>query len=185
MVDADEILCEIVDPSTVWAELAVPERELARVRAGQQVVVTADTHPELELAGRIDSIAPEIDPHTRTATARVRLENPDGALRANLFVRARILLGREQARVHVPRSALQLAKGVELVFVELTPGTYEVRRVRARPAAGDLVALDPLDPLNPLYGGVEPGERVVCAGSFLLKTETLKGEIGAGCCAEE
>ena len=176
MVDAEEILCELVDTRTMWAELDVPERDLARVRPGQDVVVTADALGDQEFKGSIDYVAPEIDRHTRTAKVRVKLQNPRGELRANLFIRARIALGPKEARVLVPRSALQRAEGVELVFVELAPGTYETRRVRSISAPGELVAL---------AHGVEPGERVVSVGSFLLKTETLKGEIGAGCCAVE
>jgi cobalt-zinc-cadmium efflux system membrane fusion protein len=176
LVDAEEVLCEIVDTSAMWAELDVPERALDRVRPGQFVVLGADALGDQELTGRIDYIAPEINPHTRTAKARVRLENPDGSLRANMFVRARIELGPKFSQVLVPRSALQVAKGAELVFVELAPGSYETRRVQSIAARGDLVAL---------AQGVAAGERVVTAGSFLLKTETLKGEIGAGCCAEE
>ena len=176
MVEAGEMLCEIVDTSVLWAELDVPETELARVRNGLEVVVTADSQGERQFRGQIDSIAPAIDRHTRTATVRIRLENPDGALRANLFVRARIALGAKQARVLVPRESVQLVKGTELAFVELAPGRYEVRRVRTDSVYGDLVEL---------RQGVEPGERVVTKGSFLLRTETLKGEIGAGCCAEE
>ncbi len=176
MVDAEQVLCEIVDTRTMWAELDVPERALTSVRAGQDVVLIADALGATEFAGKIDYIAPEIDRHTRTAKARVKLENPEGLLRANLFVRARIALGPRHAQVLVPRAALQLAKGAELVFVELSPGSYEARRVRSIPGHGNLIALE---------GGVSAGERVVTAGSFLLKTETLKGEIGAGCCAEE
>lgn len=176
MVDANEVLCEIVDTRTMWAELDVPERALGQVRPGQVVVLGAEALGAEEFTGKIDYIAPEIDRHTRTAKARVRLENPNGSLRANLFVRARIELGPKFSQVLVPRSALQLAKGAELVFVELAPGSYEARRVQSIAARGDLVAL---------AGGVAAGERVVTAGSFLLKTETLKGEIGAGCCAQE
>jgi cobalt-zinc-cadmium efflux system membrane fusion protein len=160
----------------MWAELDVPERRLAEVRRGQEVVLVADALGAREFTGNIDYIAPEVDRHTRSAKARVKLQNPAGLLRANSFVRARIALGPKRAQVLVPRSALQLARGTELVFVELGPGSYETRRVRSIQAHGELVALD---------GGVAPGERVVTAGSFLLKTETLKGEIGAGCCAEE
>jgi len=176
MVDAEEVLCEIVDTRTMWAELDVPERALMSVHTGQEVVLTADALGAQEFTGKIDYVAPEIDRHTRTAKARVKLQNPDGFLRANLFVRGRIALGPRHAQVLVPRSALQLAKGAELVFVEISPGSYETRRVRSLPAIGDLIALE---------GGVAPGEWVVTAGSFLLKTETLKGEIGAGCCAED
>lgn len=176
MVEAGEMLCEIVDTSVMWAMLDIPENELAKVKPGQEVVITADSLGAREFRGQIDSIASEIDRHTRTASARVRLENPDGALRANSFVRARIECGTKEARVLVPREAVQLVKGTELVFVELAPGRYEVRRVHTAAISGDAIELTQ---------GVAAGEMVVARGSFLLKTETLKGEIGAGCCAEE
>ncbi|HZM00312.1 MAG TPA: efflux RND transporter periplasmic adaptor subunit [Planctomycetota bacterium] len=175
-VGDEEPLCEIVDTGVMWAELDVPESELLRVQPGQQVVVSADALGEHEFRGAIDSVAPEIDRATRTAKVRVRLENPQGLLRANLFVRARILLAREEVRVLVPRSAVQRAREAQLVFVELEPARYEARRVVTAAARGDRIEL---------LAGVRPGERVVTQGSFLLKTETLKGEIGAGCCAED
>lgn len=173
-IEAATALYEIVDSSVVWAELDVPEAELVRVRAGLEVVVTSDSLPGREFQGRIDHVAPEIDVHTRTAKARVRLENPEGLLRANQFVRARVVVERLGARVRVPRDALQRAERVQLVFVELEPGRYEARRVVPLGGTADLVEL---------ARGIEPGERVVTRGSFLLKTETLKGAIGAGCCA--
>ncbi|NOT30887.1 MAG: efflux RND transporter periplasmic adaptor subunit [Planctomycetes bacterium] len=176
LVAAGELLCEIVDTSVMWAVLDLPEDELEGVRPGLEAVITVDALGAREFRGQIDSIASEIDRHTRTVQARVRLANPDGLLRANAFVRARIELTGKQARVLVPRDALQVAKGSELVFVELVPGQYELRRVSSAPARGELVELT---------RGVAPGELVVTRGSFLLKTETLKGEIGAGCCAEE
>jgi len=176
LVEAGDVLCEIVDTSAVWADLAIPERDLGVVRPGLEVMVSAGAASLAEFHGRIDYVVPEIDPHSRTATARVRIENPDGSLRANSFVQARIVLGPKQANVLVPRSALQLAKGAELMFVELEPGNYETRRVRSVALHADMVAL---------AEGVAAGERVVTSGSFLLKTETLKGEIGAGCCAAE
>lgn len=176
MVGSEEVLCEIVDTRTMWAELDIPESVLPRVRPGQVVAITSSTLGEREHAGRIDYVAPEIDSHTRTTKARVRLENEDGALRANQFIRARVLLGPKQSRVLVPRGAVQAAKGVDLVFVELETGRYEARRVKTAARRGELVSLSQ---------GIAPGERVVVAGSFLLKTETLKGEIGAGCCAED
>ena len=179
LVDAEETVCEIVDTSSVWVELDVPEGELGRVRAGQTVVITADALGGRELRATIDHIAPEIDPHTRSARARLRLPNPDGVLRANLFVRARIVAGDEQARALVPRDAVQRAKGAQFVFVEVGPGRFEARRAQVLGASG------PRGELLALAGNLRAGDRVATAGSFLLKTEILKGEIGAGCCVDE
>ncbi|HTE05803.1 MAG TPA: efflux RND transporter periplasmic adaptor subunit, partial [Planctomycetota bacterium] len=176
MVGTGDVLCELVDPSSMWAELEIPEAELGRVAKELDVVVTAEALPGREFRGRIDTILPEVDPRTRTVKARVRLANPDGVLRAHMYVRARIVLPRSSARALVPLDALQRAGTAQLVFVRLAPDRYELRRVQVGARRGTLVEI---------LHGVQPGEPVATRGSFLLKTETLKGSIGAGCCDVE
>lgn len=177
-VDPAESLFAIVDPAVLWAEIDVPEADAARVRPGQSVEITVGAggaSPAPALAATLTYVAPIIDPATRTARARARLDNRDGLLRANTYARARIFVEADSGVVLVPRSALQEVNGVHLVFVELSAGEYETRRVVARPAARhpDLIAIG---------AGLRPGEAVVTTGSFLLLTETLKESLGLGCC---
>lgn len=176
MLDAYETLCEIVDTSTMWAEVDVPESELARVRAGQGARITVEALPGREFSGTIDYVAPEVDPRTRTAKARVKLANEDGALRANMFARARVALAPNGTRALVPRDAVQRANDIDLVFLQLAPDRYEARQVKTGARRGALVEV---------LEGLEPGVLVATRGSFLLKTEVLKGSIGAGCCEVE
>ncbi len=175
MVEVDEPLFEIVDTSAMWAEVDVPETQLPLVAPGQAVVITIDG-VETRFAGVLDYIAPEVDPTTRTAKARVALKNPDGVLRANMFARAEIALGGARPTVMVPSAGVQRAKGVALVFVRVAPDEFEARRVKTGLVEGDLIEI---------VDGIKPGEQVATKGSFLLKTETLKGSIGAGCCDVE
>jgi cobalt-zinc-cadmium efflux system membrane fusion protein len=177
-VHGEEVLFEIVDTATVWVEIDVKEADLAAVRPGQAAVMTFDALGERKFRGTIDYVAPRVDPRTRSAKARVVLPNPDGVLRANLYGEARIRVTARKDAVVVPREAVQQARGATLVFVRLAENEYETRRVEAGPAdaEGLLVAL---------ADGVAVGEDVVTTGSFLLKTETLKDAIGAGCCEVE
>jgi cobalt-zinc-cadmium efflux system membrane fusion protein len=172
-VDPEEVLLEIVDASILWAELDVPEPRLGEIAVGREATLTFDALPGRSFRGSIVSIAPEVDPHTRTATVRVRLVNKDGVLRANMYGRARIQTGGAAAGVEVPRAALQRANGADVVFVRLTDTLYETRRVETGMRTDGWVEIT---------RGIAPGEDVVTVGSFLLKTETLKGSIGAGCC---
>jgi cobalt-zinc-cadmium efflux system membrane fusion protein len=172
LVDTEQILYEIVDTSSMWADLDVPEGDLPVVAVGQTVKLALDALPGRDLAGKITYIAPAVDPHTRTARARVPLENPDGALRANMYGQARIAAEQRQA-VMVPRAAIQRAKGVEVAFVRLSETDFETRRVETGISEGELIEVKK---------GLRAGEEVVTQGSFLLKTETLKDSIGAGCC---
>lgn len=175
LVGIEELLFEIVDTSAMWAEIDVPEVELSAVALGQPVVIALDSLRGKELKGSISYISPAVDPHTRTATARVALENPDGALRANMYGQARVLVGGSRTAVVVPASAVQRAKSVHLVFVRRAEDEYEARHVELGEREGDRIELT---------RGIRPGEEVVTQGSFLLKTETLRESIGAGCCAD-
>jgi len=176
MVDLEEVLFEIVDTSSMWAEVDVPEADLARVSIGQYVTVTVDGLPSAEFTGPLEYLAPEIDPHTRTVKGRVPLANPDGTLRANMFAQARIAVTGSGTAVVVPRAAIQRAKQVHLVFVRISEDVFEARRVELGPGDADVVEVT---------GRVTPGDEVATAGSFLLKTETLRDSIGAGCCEAE
>nr|WP_153822550.1 efflux RND transporter periplasmic adaptor subunit [Polyangium spumosum] len=173
LVGLEEMLFEVVDTSAMWAELDVPEAELAAVAAGQSVTLDVDGLAGRTFRGKITYLSPQIDLATRTVRARVPLENADGALRGNMFGRARVDVGAERASVTLPDAAVQRAKDVHLVFVKLAEDEYEARRVELGIRVGNLVEI---------RKGVRPGEDVVTTGSFLLKTETLKESIGAGCC---
>jgi cobalt-zinc-cadmium efflux system membrane fusion protein len=172
-VDPEEVLLEIVDASTLWAEIDVPESHLREVSVGSSVTFSFDGLAGRSFSGTVASVAPELDPRTRTATARVRLSNADGALRANMYGRASIHTRGAGTAVKVPRAAVQRANGADLVFVRLSDTLYETRRVQTGSRADGWVQIT---------RGLEAGEDVVTVGSFLLKTETLKGSIGAGCC---
>ena len=176
LVNSEEILLEIVDTSSMWADVEVAENDVPLVRVGQPVTLRVDGLGEREVSGAITYVAPAVDPHTRTSKARVPLANPDGLLRANMYAQARIAAGEAHTNVTVPRAAVQRAKSVQLVFVKVAPNEYETRRVQV--GAGDAESLE-------ILKGIRAGEEVVTTGSFLLKTETLKDSIGSGCCEGE
>jgi len=176
LVDAEEVVFEIIDTALLWADIDIPERDAGGVSAGQTVTLVIDGMPGREFIGTISYVAPMVDDRTRTVLARAALENRDGALRANVFARARIVSRSPTSSVMIPRAALHEAKGVNLVFVRLHEDEFITRRVQVGGTEGDLVAINT---------GIESGEDIVTTGSFLLKTETLKGSIGAGCCEVE
>lgn len=172
LVTGDEVLLEIVDTSSMWADVEVAENDLGAIAVGQAVSLRVDGLGEREVTGTVSYVAPTVDPRTRTAKARVPLENPDGLLRANMYGQARIAAGTSRSAVSVPRVAVQRAKSVDLVFVRLAADEYETRRVKLGAADAELVEI---------VKGVKAGEAVVTTGAFLLMTETLKESIGAGC----
>jgi cobalt-zinc-cadmium efflux system membrane fusion protein len=172
-VNEEDVLLEIVDTRSMWADVAVSENDVPRVSAGDEVTLKFESLGARELKGRVSYVAPAVDPQTRTTKVRVPLENPDGTLRANLFGEASIAVSAARASVTVPRAAVQQAEGTSFVFVRISDTEFEVRRITL--GDGDTQSVE-------VAKGLRAGEDVVTTGSFLLKTETSKESIGAGCC---
>lgn len=176
VVAAGAPLFTIADTRTLWALLDVPERALARIAPGQQVVLTVHALPGEPLAGRITWVSTEVDRHTRTLKARAEVTNADGRLRANAFGRAQVTLADRDDALLVPRDAVQWEGCCNVVFVPDGEGAFRPRKVRLGGATDTHVEV---------LQGLEAGEAVVSVGAFVLKTELLKGSIGAGCCEGE
>ncbi len=67
----------------------------------------------------------------------------------------------EEALV-VPRSAVLMAGGNSVVYVETDPGRFELRRVTLGPCCGEQIAI---------VNGVEEGELVAIEGNFLIDSQ--------------
>jgi cobalt-zinc-cadmium efflux system membrane fusion protein len=168
LVGVEETLFEVVDTSTMWAAIDVPEDQLGAVALGQPVVVTVDGLGDRQFLGTISYIAPEIDARTRTARARAALPNPDGALRANMFARTRIVTAAGKPTIVVPSKAIQRINDASTVFVRISDREYEARPVELGADDGAMVEVT---------SGLRGGEEVVTQGAFLLKSEMLKGSL--------
>jgi cobalt-zinc-cadmium efflux system membrane fusion protein len=90
-----------------------------------------------------------------------------------MFGRAEVHVRTIDDAVLVPESAVQWDGCCNIVFVRHTDTIYQPYKVTlGYKRDGHYVVTD----------GLPAGESVVTEGSFLLKTEILKGNIGAGCC---
>lgn len=176
LVGTDEVLFEIVDTSTMWADLEIPERDLTSVAREQEAVIELDGVRDRQFRGKVDFLSPALDAHTRTASARVPLSNADAALRANMYGKARILSGKARTGTFLPVGAVQRVKTEHVVFIRTAEDVFETRRVTLGAREGATVEI---------ATGLKPGETVAHDGSFLLKTEISKDAIGSGCCGED
>ncbi len=169
-------LATIADTSMMWALCDVPEQSVSRLQLGQIAHITLDGSAEDIFDGKITWISAEVDPRTRTVAARAEIPNPDGRLRSNQFARASIETATEDSAVAVPVSAVQRVGDQSVVFIRTEPGVYEPRVVTLELPTGELIQVE---------GDVHVGDLVVTTGAFLLKTELMPGNIGAGCCEVE
>jgi len=172
-VEPTKPLFSIVDISRMWAMLDVPESRALQVAPGQVVTITIDALQGKQYEGRITWVSTQVDPKTRMLRARAEIDNAQGVLRANMFSRASIAVVERQPMLVVPKAAVQWDGCCNVVFVRQDDTVYEPRKV--------LLGYE-TDDAYEVREGLSAGEVVVTQGSFLLKTELLKHEIGETCC---
>lgn len=174
-VQATTQIFSVTDTSVLWLWIDVYESDIAAVKVGQKVTLRISGIEAVTFSGTVNWIGTEVNQQTRTTRIRAELANPDGKLRANQFGQAEIQVGDEHKAVVVPKAAVQRKDDVDVVFLpEQEGGVYRPQRVVTKPT-------DRSDVLEVAWG-LKPGQRVVTKGAFLLKTEIMKGAIGAGCC---
>jgi cobalt-zinc-cadmium efflux system membrane fusion protein len=170
LIRPEDKVYAIADLRTLWILLDVYEKDLGRVAVGKDVEVRVDAYPEARFQGKIAYLSDVLDESTRTARARVEVDNADGRLRPGMFATAIITLPGSAGRpvVVVPDAAIQRVRGQPTAFVEESPGSYLVRPLTLGRQAGDVVEVQ---------AGLQPGERVVTDGAFTLKSLLLKDDL--------
>ncbi|MBL8989833.1 MAG: efflux RND transporter periplasmic adaptor subunit [Gemmatimonadetes bacterium] len=173
IVQPGDGLFEVVDLAEVAIAIDVYEQSLTRVKPGQQVEVRTVATGSALFRGHVSSVGAVIERQSRTVKVRVVLHNPDRILRPGMFATVRVLGSGPSStaeRVLVaPTTAVQQDGSAAIVFVRVGPRTFERREVELGPAQGDLTVV---------RRGLSPGDVVVTAGSFILKAELRKGELG-------
>jgi cobalt-zinc-cadmium efflux system membrane fusion protein len=162
----DAEIYTIADISTVWAQITVYANDLEVIKLGQKAVVKA-TAIDVEGEGTISYISALIGAQTRSATARVVLENKDGQWRPGMFVTAELAIEEIPVPVAVSVKAIQTLEDHSVVFGRY--GQYfEARPLKLGRSDGQMVEV-----LN----GLNAGEQYAAENSFAIKAEL--GKAGA------
>jgi cobalt-zinc-cadmium efflux system membrane fusion protein len=162
------LLLHIADTRRLWLEARVPESEIGRLGMPGGASFTVDGYAkpfvvEVGRNGKLVAVGGVVDTATRTVPAIFEFLNPDGSLRLGMTAKARIYAISGTEAVVVPVGALQDESGTQVVYVQTGGQSFERRIVRAGARDGDRVAI--LD-------GLEPGQRVVSKGGYLIRLST-------------
>ena len=155
----------------LWIAIDVYDTDIAKVEKDQRVFFVVEGLPGKRFPGKVVATGGEVDDRTRTVRVFADVKNVDGLLRAKMFGRAEISVKPPESKLLVPKEAVQNDGDCYLVFASPTPDVFQARKVQIGTVyeGGYEIA-----------GGLASGEKVVTQGSFLLKTEVLRGQMGAG-----
>jgi membrane fusion protein, heavy metal efflux system len=173
-VQAGNHLLTISNLSTVWVIANVPEAQVNRLRVGNRATIRPAAVTEAVI-GQVTYIDPLLNEETRTARVRVEATNPSELLKVGTFVEvsfdamsATLATPEELA---IPEEAIQRLGDRVVVFVpkEGEEGHFEVKDVELGGTVNGYARI---------ISGLAVGEKVVTKGSFTLKTQLMKGEMG-------
>jgi cobalt-zinc-cadmium efflux system membrane fusion protein len=155
----------------LWIAIDVYEPESPKIARDQRVTFTVEGLPGQRFPGKVVAIAGAVDDRTRTVKVFAEVKNLQGLLRARMFGRAEITVKPAEPVLLVPKEAVQNDGDCNLVFVSPARDIFQARKVQVgRAFEGGFE----------IVGGIVAGDRIVTTGSFLLKTEILRGQMGAG-----
>jgi len=127
------------------------------------------SYPGERFHGNIVRLGSEIEKESRTLEARIEVDNGDGRLKPGMFADIEITTDVLQDALVISDAALQTEEDKQIVFVALDANRFQKRVLELGLEHGGKVQI---------LGGLKEGEKVVTEGSFILKSEMLKGELG-------
>ena len=155
-----------MDP--VYVNFDVPQQDVASLKPGDVVRVSADSLAAAVPLGTVTAINAVVDQATRNVQIQAIFRNPRGALRPGMFVEVEARLGTSAAVVALPASSVSYAPyGNSVYVVKDLKGKdgksyrgVEQRFVKLGSGRGDQVAV---------VSGLTAGEEVVTSGVFKLR----------------
>lgn len=149
----------IADLSTMWLVAQVRELDVPLIRAGQEVEVTVAALPGRVFPARIVRMAAGLDPATRRLTVMAEVQDPEGALRPEMFANFRITVGEARQSPAVPASAVIFRGAEAFVWVAMPEGRFALRAITPGIRAGEMIQV--LD-------GIQAGDRLVTGGALFI-----------------
>lgn len=169
LIGKDTEIYTISDPADLWVLAEIKERDIAAVHVGQETVFSVLAYHAEAFHGKVVLLGNRVESESRTLEVRIEVANADGRLKPGMFADVEIATTALQDVLTISDQALQTLEDEQIVFVALSDNKFEKRVIK--------IGLEQRGRVQVLEG-LKEGERVVTSGSFILKSELLKGELG-------
>ena len=166
IVNSGDVLATLANPKELWFLGNIFEQDIRKIQKGQTMILRTESYPDKEFVATANYIAPTIDPETRALLIRCDVENPDGLLRPDMYVSARLKTAEAEAVV-VPQSAIVRVREMRYAIIKTGKDSYRRFLVKGYDLDGKRFAVTE---------GLEPGMKVLTDGAVLLNDRFAKQE---------
>ena len=157
----------IADLSQVWILADISGSDTQYFHPGALARISLPDQGKT-FSARVSQVLPQVDASTRTLKLRLEADNPNFALRPDMFVDVELKASAPPG-LTVPRDAVLDSGRQQRVFVERSDGVFEPREVETGWHLGGRVEI---------VHGLREGERVLAAGTFLVDSESRLKPVG-------
>lgn len=161
MVDQETEILTILDPSLLCIHAEIYERDIAKIRIGQQVEASVPAYPSETFKGKISYISDVLNEDTRTITVRSEVENREYKLKPGMFADIKIFLNHQAQALVLPAGAILDEKDEKIVFLKIG-GKYLPQIVEVGTRDANYVEI---------LAGIQEGDEVVTKGNYQLKSK--------------
>ena len=161
MIDQSSELMTIMDPTMLWIDAEIYERDIAKIKTGQNVEASVPAYPDESFTGKISYIGDQLNDESRTITVRAEVMNQSYKLKPGMFADIKIHLNHASRALVLPGEAILDDSDEQIVFVK-TDGSY-------KPQVVEVGMKD--NGFYEITSGLEKGDEVVVKGNFQLKSK--------------
>lgn len=147
-------LFTLIQPNPLKLLFSVPERDVGKIKVGQDVLVSVDAYPDREFKGKVHIVFPSLDEKTRTLAVEAVVPDEEKLLKPGLFARVLLYTGGERNTPVVPVTSL-LYEGEQIRLYVVEDGLARERNVKLGGKYNESIEI---------LEGVKEGERVVVVG---------------------
>jgi cobalt-zinc-cadmium efflux system membrane fusion protein len=161
MIDQETEILTIMDPTVLCIDAEIYEKDIAKIRIGQEVEVSVPAYPGETFIGKTCYISDVLHEETRTITVRTEVENKEYKLKPGMFADIKIFLNHQSQALVVPEEALLDEKDEKIVFIK-SEGKYLLQFVETGTREKGYVEI---------LSGLQEGDIVVTKGNYQLKSK--------------
>ena len=116
-VTSNDKVVTLIDDTDVFAEIGVIERDIGKVKVGQNAKVFVDAYPDTEFKGKVDNVSPVVEGRSRTQGVKIRVRNTKRLLLPGMFARVLADIYSKENAIVIPNTALNKDEQGYITFV--------------------------------------------------------------------
>jgi len=162
-VEPSRSIISLVNMTTIWLVANIFESQSDWVKVGDRAEAELAFMPGKIWEGTVEHIYPILDSKTRSLEVRLRFDNPDEMLKANMYADVNIFVNPKRNALTIPREALIRTGDGDRVIIALGEGKFKPVTVQ--------VGIETSNKIEILHG-LQEGDNVVVSSQFLIDSES-------------